>query len=367
MKTLVFVIGALLMLAPAIVAGAMFTDAMQRRAETANGARLRVLGEIAADQLERRMHHLWQDVEGMARFATMSDPEEIRGHLTFLSQVDPRYAWIGVADVEGRVVAASQSALEGESVAEHLWFRRGLNGPAAAVPDAAGPFSKLLSAAQGSHRLMNFSAPIRSVQGAVIGVLGAYLDWSWVKESLQPFRGPGIDILLVSRGREVLFGPEELQGLRLSEGSAVAAEQGATISLRERWQDGRDYMTAVVPLIRDDMPRFGWSVIVRADTNTMLDPTRSIADAFWASLAAGLMAALILLYLFAAWIATPLRRLVGTAEMLANGRPDRPPHDETRYQEAARLSAALVRLQTFSVRPYQPAPTKAGKTSLPAP
>ncbi|WP_157934645.1 hypothetical protein [Microvirga ossetica] len=55
-----------------------------------------------------------------------------------------------------------------------------------------------------------------------------------------------------------------------------------------------------------------------------------------------------------------------SAEALASARVDQPPHDETRYEEAARLSAALVRMQTFSIRPYQPARAEKGETSTPA-
>jgi hypothetical protein len=159
-RTLVFVIGALLMLVPAIVAGAMFTNAMQHRAEVANSARLRLLGEIIASQLGQRMHELWQDVEGMARVVRLEDPEEIRRQFTLLGQVDRRYTWIGVADVQGKVIAASQGMLEGASVAERPWFRRGLNGPAAVDVHEAVLLAKLLPATPEPRRFVDFSAPM---------------------------------------------------------------------------------------------------------------------------------------------------------------------------------------------------------------
>jgi HAMP domain-containing protein len=365
-KTLVFVIGALLMLVPAIVAGTMFTSAMQRRAEEANSARLRLLGEIVADQLGRRMRELWQDVEGMARVVRLDNPEEIRRQFTLLGQVDRRYTWIGVADVQGKVIAASQGMLEGASVAERPWFRRGLNGPTAVDVHEAVLLAKLLPATQEPRRFVDFSAPIRNDQGAVIGVIGAHFDWNMVRGIIEAVREQGVDALLVSRDRVVLSGPQELQETRLSEGSAAAASQGTSISLRERWQDGKDYMTAVIPTIQfKDMPSFGWSLIARADLNMVLNPTQSIAQVFWMLLGAGALIGLVLLYLFSAWLAKPLRRLVATAEALASGRADQPPHDETRYEEAARLSAALVRMQTFSIRPYQPARAEKGKKPTP--
>jgi HAMP domain-containing protein len=366
LKMIICLGGAVLVLAPGIVAGTMFTDAMQRRAETANGARLRVLGELAAEQLGRHMHQLWQDVEGMARIAGIDDLEETRRKFTVLSQIGRRLTWIGLASVEGQVLAASKGMLEGMSVAERPWFRRGLNGPAATDVHEALLLEKLLPAAREPRRFVDFSAPVKSPQGAVLGVLGGHFDWKWVTENLQSIKGPGVDVLLVSRDRTVLSGPEELQGSKLSVGSAIAAGQSTSISLRERWPDGKDYMTVVVPSVRyRDMPSFGWSIIVRADTNSVLDPTKSIARAFWTLLGAGALAALILVYVFASWITKPLHRLTETAERLASGRSDQPPHDETRYEEVARLSAAIVRLQTHSVRPYQPAGASGRKSSAP--
>jgi len=150
----------------------------------------------------------------------------------------------------------------------------------------------------------------------------------------------------------------------LSVGSAIAAGQHTSVTLQERWPDGKDYMTVVVPAVHyKDMPSFGWSVIVRSPTDKVFENAQSIVLSFWFTLGAGAVAALILLYLFADWIATPLRRVLASAERLANGDAGEPPHEETRYAEAGRLSSVVVRLQSREMRPYQPF-NKAGKTSL---
>jgi HAMP domain-containing protein len=356
LKTIVFLCGAVLLLVPAIVAGLMFTSAMQKRAEAANSARLQVVGKMVADQLGQRMHQLWLSVEALGKSVSIDNSEEARRQFTFLTQVDQRLSWIGLADSEGKVIAASHGMLEGDSVAERPWFRRGLIGPAATSVHEAVLLEKLLPATSEPRRFVDFSAPIKTPEGAVQGVIGAHFDWNSVKESFQSFKGPGLDVLLVSRDQTVLLGPGDLQGTKLAVGSAVAAGQAVPISLREQWPDGREYMTAVIPADRyKEMPGLGWSIIVRADADTVLDPTRSISRAFWVLLGSGLLVALGLLFLLASWITKPLHRLISTGERLASGRLDEPPHDETRYREAVRLSAVLVRLQTHSVRPYQPA------------
>jgi hypothetical protein len=53
-----------------------------------------------------------------------------------------------------------------------------------------------------------------------------------------------------------------------------------------------------------------------------------------------------LLYVGAGWLATPLRRVVEFGTRLSAGTADAPPYEESRYREAALLSAVLVRLQS---------------------
>jgi HAMP domain-containing protein len=356
LKNVVFLAGAVFMIAPALVAGSMFTDAFQRRAETSNANRLRVLGELAADQLGRRMYQLWRDVEGMARLADMDAPDEMRRQLSFLGEIDPRFSWIGAANVEGTVVAATRGMLEGQSVAQRAWFRRGLSGPTASDVHEALLLAKLMPPTQEPRRFVDFSTPIRSAQGQVTGVLGAHFDWNWVQENIGSYNAPGVDFLLVSRDRVVLSGPLDLQEKTLSVGSAIAAGQATSISLDELWPDGKHYITAVVPTVQhQNMPSFGWSIMVRADADAVLEPTRAIIRSFWMLLGTGAVVALILFYLFANWLATPLRRLIGSAERLANGDNSQPPYEESRYQEASGLSAALTKLQNREMRPYQKA------------
>ncbi|MBZ6076034.1 cache domain-containing protein [Microvirga puerhi] len=354
LKVVIFLGGSILVLAPALISGMFFASSLQQRVETVNINRLRALGELASDQMARRMHTLWRDVDGMARTADLSSPDELRGRFSFLAQLDPRYSWIGAAAVDGKVVAAVNGLLEGQSVAERPWFRRGLNGPSASDVHDAKLLEKLLPATPEPRRFVDFSAPIKNTHGDVTGVIGAHFDWNWVRENIGSLATPGVDILLLSRDRTVLYGPSDLQGKVLSVGSAIAAGQATSIALDEHWPDGHQYVSAVVPSVQfQDMPSFGWSLIVRARADEVFGPVRALLRSFWTILGIGALCTLTLLYLFAQWIAVPLNRLVGSADAFANGRASVPVYEETRYEEARDLAAALVRLQTQSMRPYQ--------------
>jgi hypothetical protein len=346
LRTLTFFGGAVLMLVPALVAGSLYTSALQRHAEALLVEKLTARGDLGAGQLARSLHQLWQEVDTLARRVDITKAPQLRQEINLVAGLDGRYSWIGAADVEGRVVAATRSLLEGESVAERPWFRRGLIGPTAVDVHQAQLLAKHMPSRAEPYRFIDLSAPIRQ-DDEVTGTLGAHVDWRWVTDTLASLRVPGVDIILLSRERSVLFGPADLIDKRLDVGSALAASRATGSVLDERWPDGRSYATVVVPAVgHADLPSFGWSLLVRQDLDDALAPTRQLIRSFWLLLGSGAMIALVLLFLGAQWISRPLTRLVGAAEAMTGGDDQKPPYRETRYEEAARLSRALVKLQS---------------------
>jgi HAMP domain-containing protein len=188
---------------------------------------------------------------------------------------------------------------------------------------------------------------VQGAGGAVAGVLGAHFDWRWLVENLKGLEAPGVDLLLLSRDRVVLFGPPDLVNKPLTVGSAQAANRVATAVLDERWPDGKDYVTVVIPTVgHGDLPSFGWSLLIRQDMDAALGPTRQLARSFWTTLGAGALVALALLYAGAAWVTAPLKRLVGMAEGLVDGSAPQAPRGENRFAEVERLTSALIRIQS---------------------
>lgn len=347
LRTLIFLGGAALMLVPALVAGSLYTGALQRRAEAMQIERLTARGELSASLFARRLHQLWQEVDTFSRSIDIGDLGKVRRDIDFIGRLDRRYSWIGVADVEGRVLASLGGMLEGESVAQRPWFRRGLAGPTAIDVHEAQLLARLLPASSEPHRFIDFAAPLRRDEGPPAGVLGAHLDWRWVRDHLAGLQTPGIDVLLLSRDRVVLHGPPELLNKTLEIGAAQAAGRVTSAVVDERWPDGKDYITVVVPTIgHADLPSFGWSLLIRQDLDAALGPTRELVRTFWTTLGAGALAALALLFFGASWVATPMRRLAAASEAMVSEAEPQAPYAETRYVEAERLSAALVRVQS---------------------
>lgn len=351
LRTWVVVGGALLMLIPAVAAGSLYTGALQRRAEELLVDKLTGRGELSANLLARRLHQLWLQVDAFSRSADLAQLDKVREQINFIGDLDQRYSWIGITNVDGRVLASTRGMLEGASVAQRPWFRRGLTGPTAVDVHEAQLLAQLLPQRSEPPRFIDLAAPIRQADGATLGVLGAHLDWRWVVANLASMQAPGIDVLLLSRERTVLYGPADLVNKPLAVGSALSANRATSIVLDERWPDGKDYITVVIPAVgHDNLPSFGWSLLIRQEAGSALGPTRELVRTFWSMLGTGALVALALLILGAQWITTPLRRLASSAESIVNDADAAAPHVETRYDEAARLSDALVKLQNVGRR-----------------
>jgi hypothetical protein len=346
-RTTLILGGMVLMFVPALTAGWFYTGALQAEAERLVAESLRSRGELATDLLARRLHASWLAVSHYAKTANVRNGPEAQRDFTMIDRLDDRIAWIGMADLNGTVVAASNGMLTNANVSQRPWFRRGLAGPFAGDVHEALLLQKLLGKADEPLRFIDFAAPVQSDQGTS-GVVGVHIRWDWVRSQLAGISDKKTDILLLSRDGRVLYGPPSLEGQILGIGAAVVAGQAGNVVRRETWPDGRVYMTAVIPSVRfQDLPSFGWSVIVREDLDHALGPIRQLTRTFWMILGSAGFISLALLLLGATWMATPLRRQVTFASALAERRSlEAPPYEETRYQEVADLSAALVRLQS---------------------
>jgi HAMP domain-containing protein len=350
-RTIALVGGGLLVLVPAIIAGVLYSRALQERAQVVVAESLRWRGQLAAQTLARRLFGLWRDIDGMSRVVRLDELKLFRSHLAFLNQMDPRYTWVGIADTYGQVLAATGGMIEGTSVADQPWFRRGLEGPTA-VDVHTDLLARLLPPiGNGPLRFIDLAAPVRD-RNQVIGVLGSHINWTWVQDQLSSLAIPEADILLISRDRRVLYGPPDLLSKQLTLGAAISASNAAASTRLERWPDGKDYLTVVLPAVTQrGMPTFGWSMIVRQNVDTAFHDLRMATRAMWFILAGTALSVLVLLNMAARWLATPIQRTLRFAEGMAAGDTDQVPREETRYEEATRLGAALVRIQSRLRKP----------------
>ena len=211
--------------------------------------------------------------------------DAIRRHLEAVQAQFPEFAWLGVADDHGRVVAATGGILHGADVSARPWFRHGLQQPyLGEVHTALLLENKLPRAADGKPlRFVDVVAPLNQAAGRTVGVLAAHLSWDWINRlqadllrSLDTHRQ--LDLLLVAADGKVLAGPSQWLGRKLGPDTDVS--------------DGGAYLVGRHGVASAQDGGLAWTVIVRQRADSALAPARSTRHAvFLVVLVAGLATA----------------------------------------------------------------------------
>lgn len=239
-------------------------------------------------------------------------PDGWRSLIDRLQTSVPHYSWVGVADTQGLVLAATGRLLEGRNVSARPWFVQGARQSfIGGVHDAVLLQSLLPPNPTGEPlRLIDFAAPLLR-NGKPYGVVGAHLSMAWAEEKRQQaLRSVPADrrmeILVVDPEGQVVLGPARPAPPMLGRGDAPAMLA---------WGDGARYLTAVGAA--DHSGGLGWRVVVREPEDVALAAAHQIERHIWGL---GLVAA-VLFGLAGWWLAGlltgPLRRVAQQARQLS--------------------------------------------------
>lgn len=334
-----------------LVAALAATTLVRDRVQNFNADALATAVTTRATGLElafaRALHEEWQNIQHLADAVRIGDPDDLASRLTAAVGDGAKISWAGYADLNGTVLAASNGLLEGVHVGERLWFQRGLEAPFAGDVHEAVLLASLLPGNDGEPlRFLDLATPVRNASGDPIGVLGFHLNFAWAQNFIaEQAAALEIDAYLVSQDGSVVIatdgaddGPLDLQSTR----TASAGSAGAGV---ERWPDGRDYFTVVIPRVDyADLPSFGWRLIARIDGDAVETTDRAFSTGliFTAGMAGIFL--ILLTALFVQIFARPFAELATNAVRIADGE-EVYPYESRRTLELARLSAALARLQ----------------------
>jgi diguanylate cyclase (GGDEF)-like protein len=135
---------------------------------------------MAERQLEMKLFSQLQPLQKLWK----DNPAELRHSLEQLQSTFTDLAWIGFADVDGTVLAATGGLLEGKSVASRPWFQEGLKQIAISDVHEAALLAQLLGQRENGepYRFVDLAFPIRDVSGKLLGVLGGHLNWDWASQ-----------------------------------------------------------------------------------------------------------------------------------------------------------------------------------------
>lgn len=312
------------------------------------GANLAELAHQTASRLDRSLYERHREIRLLAvRLGSLHNPADARQALDTLQDSYPQYAWLGLTDMAGKVVASSRGLLTGVEVGARPWFRDALQGRHVLDVHEAQLLAKLLSDPTGEPpRFVDLAFPVVGADGRPRGVLGAHLHWRWARDIedaifAQVARSRKVDPLIVSAGGSVLLGPQALRDTSLALESLAAARRGASGYQVERWPDGREYLVGFSQTRGYlDYPGLGWTVLVRQDLREAYAP---VAQLRYRLLGWGLVVALafsLLGWVLARGITRPLLALADNARAIETGQTA-VVVPSAAYQEVQSLGRAL--------------------------
>jgi diguanylate cyclase (GGDEF)-like protein len=305
------------------------------------------------DSLDRTLDQAVRDVYLLSALPQLQQPGNAaaaRGILENLQHHFSDYAWIGIAEPDGNVLAATGGLLENHDVTARPWFHTGQQEVTASDYHPAVLLGKLLPRTPDPWRFVDVAGPIRDSHGVLRGVLAIHLSWSWARslarELLTPAqRDIGAEIIVVRSDGVVLLGPDDILEKCISTDSLRLAKQGKTGAITERWPDGRTYVTGYSLSGRSrERATLHWAVLVRqTEQAAMASAHRFERRTLWFSLLlAGVLAGLAAL--LARRIAAPLKTLSCVMEEIAQAPEQATPEaipPAGGFHEAQVLSEAL--------------------------
>ncbi|MHA7776184.1 sensor domain-containing diguanylate cyclase [Roseibium sp. M-1] len=304
-------------------------------------ADLTLIARTMAQRLDQTMFDRYREVRNLAEMELLRpvwtrDPDAIRQILDQLQTSLPQYAWIGFAAPDGTVVAATKGMIEGVSVAERPWFMNGLKGPAVEDVHPAKLLDRLLrtSPDQAPFRFVDAAMPVRDETGALVGVLGAHMSWTWAEDTrhdiLENNLGKeGLELFVLARDNTVLLGDQAA--------GAPGPEDAGEFEANDP-----DMLVAVVETSGlGDYPGLGWKIAAKQPLQVVSQHVSELLlNIFLIGLAVAFLAAIV------AWqasktVSRPLLDLVNALDKIGRDETETTVPRQQGFRELAQVSASV--------------------------
>lgn len=252
---------------------------------------------------------------------------QIERQLNKMKKNYPAFSWIGVIDLDGIVLAATDGILVGQSLAKRPVYVEGIKGEFIGDVHDAVLLANIIPNPSGeSMRFVDISLPIKDDDDKLIGILAAHLSWSWatqIEQSMfQPLKDRNIEeIFIVSHiDNTVLLGPKNMIGQKLELESVKQAQMGEMGWKSEYWSDGKEYITGFASGKGYlDFKGLEWIVLVRQPTDIAYSIIYQLQLFIW--IIGGVFSALFAIIGWGAVgsITKPLREIAKVADRLRFG------------------------------------------------
>lgn len=340
------VMGAVLL---AVLGCVVFIEAFARaHAERRATESLRQSAMDFRDALDRGMGQQLQEVRVLSQLELFQRHDDVPAMRRALNQIQlgfSHFAWLGVTDASGKVLASGGGLLEGVDVSKRPWWSNALRGTYVGDVHAAVLLEKLLPQQSEPWRFVDFAWPVRDTRGQVLGVFGVHLSWAWARQIKSELidaalEEHGAEALVLGQDGTVLLGPQDLEGRKL-EGMSLASEPGST-GQALRYKDGSaDYFAVTVATRgRGDYPGLGWTVLLRKPAAVALADYYKLRSQIVMTAVLLIALSLPLAWWLARRLAAPLQDLTRAIAARRHLGGERMPHVGG-YREAGLLSGAL--------------------------
>ncbi|MBH3338973.1 diguanylate cyclase [Pseudomonas mendocina] len=305
------------------------------------------------DRLDRDMAGRAAMLRVLASLQTLrepQDPKQVRHLLDNLQREVPSFAWIGLTDAQGTVVASSNGVLEGASIAQRPVYMEAQKGLFIGDVHEAVLLAKLLPNPTGeAMKFVDISLPMSADRGKPVAVLASHLSWRWADEVRQAILAPiqkrrNVEFFIIGKDRSILLGPREMIGQSLQLPALEGLRPGASHWAVQRWPDGTEYLTGMtLSQGYQDYPGLGWTVVARQDLELAYAPARSLmlTILMWGG-------GLAVVFALAGWMLSghytrPLHDIVEAADRLSAGQISEIPELHG-SREIAQLSQSIRKL-----------------------
>jgi hypothetical protein len=164
------------------------SGSLHRSLEAQLGGNFETLAVQVADKIDRTIYERYRTLQLAANLGTLRAPDvspaDRRRVLDSLQESSPDFAWIGLADATGRILAATRGQSEGAPMGDRSWFLLGRERSYAGEPREVSnaPRGAMASDDGGGARVFELAVPVVGTQGEPAGVLGAQVRWAWTRE-----------------------------------------------------------------------------------------------------------------------------------------------------------------------------------------
>ncbi|MBR7792181.1 diguanylate cyclase [Undibacterium sp. FT147W] len=294
------------------------------------GMMLRALARGTATILAKNMRERRREVELLAQTPLFVraplDSNDFDASLSRLHQSYAHYSWIGLVDIKGKVLHATNNNLTGQNVSSRPWFQHSQQGTYVGDLHEAAMLAELLrnKIHEWPIRFIDFAAPVYDEKGQLRAILGAHAHWRWASEAIREVMPEDankrkIEIFIVNSNNEIIYPdhPEKIPG------APVAPKKYKTDeSSFHNWGGNEFYLTTVAsvsePVVGNKWP-LNWKVMVRQPRDQVISEVNSLQRSITLGVAAAAVVFVLLAWMLGDYISRPIIQLSKLAKKVSDG------------------------------------------------